>query len=331
MNAEQEKVDLASDDGYKFHLIKEVLQQNEEFKHEVDNVVSNKIQDHIVIHQEKSKASGLKEIPAFFPGSPQLTLIGEKTLVLPFSRGTNYFREEAMRLPGNRSGLFKKVTYVDLDTGEINLALVQGQLLSMVYPNSKPDMPREKYGNGTCGSLTKFMNLGSPYPFDVMIKSITRIWMPSDRDAVFLVDAGTLDISNVGVHGNTFNSLSYQKPDGNWVSRLSNRVFLDVNKTAGGTLNDFFQHEYVQENKIILPAGVSKFNFNVLAQIRTFTSVDFSNTEGLDDSNYGLAFVDLRSRLMSGRDPILTIPFTGGFKPAPGGIRVQTTFEFYEL
>jgi hypothetical protein len=60
--------------------------------------------------------------------------------------------------------------------------------------------------------------------------------------------------------------------------------------------------------------------------------MDVSNAQNLDTSNYGLALIDLRSKLRGSLTPIAIRPLTNEHKAAPGGIRVTNVlFEIFRV
>ncbi|HEY0355056.1 MAG TPA: hypothetical protein VGC29_02560 [Flavisolibacter sp.] len=319
----------------KHHLMREALKQNAH----LENAPGLIEEDLSGIRELKKKTfdkkssqkfegiSDLNETANFF----HARLIEVITLQLPFEGGTNpQVVVEALSIGSGTSICNKLVSDNDPETGELNLAVVQGQLLDVVYPNYESTIPTSRYTNETCATMGKAIFFDRPYPHPVRVRAITHSYLPSNRESVYFVEPGNLNLSQVGVQGEIYSSLVYKNAGGQWISETKKQPFLNCIKTPEETIADTYLSELVSECEITIPAGVTEFHYGIRTHARAFSSMNITSTIGMDPGNYGLALVDLRSKLRGHHTPIAIRPLTHEFKGAPGGIFSFIVFEIYE-
>ena len=110
------------------------------------------------------------------------------------------------------------------------------------------------------------------------------------------------------------------------------KQFLHAVTSTSGATEEHYENNFAEQCDIEIPARTTEFVFSSLAQINAFTSLDAISGAGLDTSNYGVALVDLRSRLTGSQTPIALRPFTTEYKAATGGVRIASVcFEIFKV
>jgi hypothetical protein len=263
--------------------------------------------------------------PSLFP-----TLVDVICLNYPYDGGTDTTGKKAENIPSGESSCYKWMSRVDLARAEISIAAVHGQLFGVAYTNLSHSTPAPIYSNDSCGCISKIISLGSGYDFDVYVVATIGIVLPDSPEAVYFIEPGNLNLSSAGVNGRITNTLSYRK-NGMWKSASKNKQFLHAVKSTSGVTEEQYENSFAEQCEIEILAGTTEFVFSSLAQVNAFTSLDVLSGAGLDTSNYGLALVDLRSRLTGSQTPIALRPFTTEYKAASGGIRIASVcFEIFK-
>jgi hypothetical protein len=317
-------------ESLKRHLIRDILQQKQKFSIGTKQVNGN---GHLTALDKPVLTENRSELLSEgFPEFPQL--IDVQVLHLPADDGTDPSKFKAVNVPGGAlSTFYKTMSNINLRNGEINLAAVQGQFFGTAYTNPEPGTA-EVHSNYSCGSISKTIQLneGRGYGFNVLVVATAEFALPDDASLVYNVEPGNLNLSIVGVKGTIRNTITYLN-DRRWSSGTAQRTFLQaVRSDAGSVASDIYLKRFTEQWDITIGHGVKEFHHNVFASINAFTSMNIRNADGLDTSNYGLAMIDLRGRLNGNETPIATYPIAGGFKAAPGGIRLTSVqYEIFKM
>ena len=321
-------MNLILKDGLKTHLLREALIENEQLHAQFSALVNSDAADE-ENGMGKSKApekSGIgrnKEIvkgPIVFP-----TLLETQCLQLPFDIGTNAFKSKATAIRDRDTPFYKMMSSVNRETGEINVASVEGQLFGVAYSGTAGGSRNE-----TCGGLSKTIRLSQPYPFPVLVVAMTKCILPENPDAVMYIDQGNIPVPVVAAEGNLINMLTTHQ-NGNWFSSTERVRFLHKVTFGNATFFDSYRSQITIVNDIQLNPDTTEFVYSTRAHIAASTNRRFDNIGELDIANYGLAMIDFRNKERGNETPIAMRPFTDELTFPAGGIKIsEVCFEVYK-